>query len=598
MNTSGYHDAVSRCVIDTRARRLAALLLFCFALTAIGRANGQLKSASSAGANPTSSDAQVPIDQAYKSDLASEANLDPADPQLSTDGFLSDPGGAGKSKLASAECLLTQTLLAEGPTNRGFPAGAAADFCKSLDVSSGVAAKAENIALRRYDSSGILTSLASQTAGQARVNGRPPAVDYALIHIVIWSGGHSTAGPPTPTGTWYLFSRKTGHAPGSVVPWHSLSGVSAVTTATHLLGDNNVAFLSIHLGIDTTCGVSYDIKATHTTPLNRQDFSNLIQTAISVFGTNASAAKSTAAPKVAAAAAAPPSPSSGTPAITTVGIWGGEVILKQPSLPASIAFTPSMKGSIRAFDLKSETPPADLDKSVIATCSQLPKAAAPPPAVSSSLNSSRDAVIVLTPAQNQQLPTTVSYIPIRAISLRTHPSIPQPAQSNPASNPAGSAAAKDPLAGLTQTIANEGPHHFDFSIAMPITSYKSLKYDSTNSLLVPKTTTSLNPYALFDFYPDAVDLAAYSGSGVAVSMPKLSVGIPIGNQPLQKPFVGGGFMATIKSFHFQPIVGLHIQREIRADSATSTTTHTEWHAKLQVMIGFSIADARKVLGIK
>ena len=88
----------------------------------------------------------------------------------------------------------------------------------------------------------------------------------------------------------------------------------------------------------------------------------------------------------------------------------------------------------------------------------------------------------------------------------------------------------------------------------------------------------------------------------------LYTGIPLSNQPLQKPFVGGGFTFAIKSFRFQPLVGVRIQKETRTSTLTpgspgngaqlTNDLRSEWHAKLQVMIGFSIADARKVLGLK
>jgi hypothetical protein len=43
-------------------------------------------------------------------------------------------------------------------------------------------------------------------------------------------------------------------------------------------------------------------------------------------------------------------------------------------------------------------------------------------------------------------------------------------------------------------------------------------------------------------------------------------------------------------------------KQLKYDSANqaqlTNAIHHEWHAKLQVMIGFSIADARKALALK
>jgi hypothetical protein len=85
-------------------------------------------------------------------------------------------------------------------------------------------------------------------------------------------------------------------------------------------------------------------------------------------------------------------------------------------------------------------------------------------------------------------------------------------------------------------------------------------------------------------------------------------GIPLSSQPLQKPFVGGGFILAIKSFRLQPLAGVRIQKEVRpmtlvkgavaTPAALTNNSKSEWHAKLQVMIGFSISDALKVLGLK
>jgi hypothetical protein len=139
---------------------------------------------------------------------------------------------------------------------------------------------------------------------------------------------------------------------------------------------------------------------------------------------------------------------------------------------------------------------------------------------------------------------------------------------------------------------------------MPVTSFNQLKYDSTNNLVVLKKTNDIKPYALFDFYPAGADLRAKN----YISMFKLSAGIPMSSQPLQKPFVGTGLIIGIKSFRFQPMVGLRIEKDQRTTTLAPGSSANQaqltddlryqWHAKLQVMIGFSVADARKVLGLK
>jgi hypothetical protein len=554
--------------------------LMCGLAFVFGQTKPPLKPAAK---GPAASAVPVLIDQTYSQGFADEAYLDAKKPQLSSDGFKSQAAdGTATPALASAECLISQTILAAPASNPGLSSNAVANICTN---------NGKQIVTRYepyFPASGA----------------QPPVINYALIHVVRWDVPAHGNGAPSPSGTWYLFERKSLH-PGSVIPWKNVTGVSAITATTHLLGDKNVAFLAIHLGIDDSCGISYDIKATHTTPLNRQDVTSLIQTAESVFGSNA---KGSAKPKPVTEAEAELSD-------LKLGMWGGTVILQgQATLPESVTLTPSMIGSIRALAAKE---PRDklAAPSVVGTCKPAggqaegaapPKESSPNARLATSRADFKPNIrsVTQTIARPKLLLVQFREPMVSTNKVGLFNMLPEAqgqaaqTQSQPATSSDGSSAKKDPLAALSLTIANEGRHYWDVSIAMPVTTYKSIKYDSTNNLLVPKSTTSLNPYALFDFYPDPVDLAAYSGSGIAISTPKITAGIPIGNQPLQKPFVGTGFIGTIKSFRFQPVVGLRVQKEMRPNSPTSTATHFEWHANLQVMIGFSISDARKVLGIK
>jgi hypothetical protein len=527
-----------------------------------------LKPASSAA---TTKDAKVAIAQHYMKDMAAQANLDISKPQLSTDGFLSQED----KPLASSECLIAQTLL--GPDgNRGLDASQVDSLCRSLDIAT--PAQPENY----------------QTISKATQKG--PTIDYALIHIVKWTAGQGGSVSPVAAGNWYLFDRGSNRESGSLIPWRNVAGVSPVTATTHLLGSKNVAFLAIQLGIDDTCGISYGLTSTHTTPLNQKDVANLIQTAVSVFGANSKTttpSKRTSTSLSNNSPAPPPTPafSKTLSSSVWVGIWGGEVIVQQDRLPADLALTPTMTGTVRAFG-NGETKKTGVDDSVVATCSPVPKIQGPVLSETTS-SASRPNFQLASYSRSEVTEQQAGQGPMFSAAADPDPVAPNTAAAN-----AGNKGSKDSLSGQSQTVANEPTHHWDVSVAMPVTTYKSLKYDSTDNLLVPKTTSSLNPYALFDIYPVAVDLAAYSSKGIAVSLPKFAFGIPIADQPLQKPFVGTGFVGSVRSFHFQPIVGLHIQREVRANSPTSTLTHTEWHAKLQVMVGFSILDAKKVLGIK
>jgi hypothetical protein len=559
-------------VLKIFAPGVAAFAVLAASLSCTAQATKKLNSAAT---SPTTADAKVPIALPYTTDMATQAHLDPKKPQLSTSGFLSQEN----PPLASSECLLAQTILGPNTPNGNLTA----DQAKILCASHNIAATPKQIA----DAKGIDAALKHGKS--------TPTIDYALIHVVRWdipSGGDATKVAPAPSGNWYLFDRGNYTNAGSIIPWKNAANLASITDATHMLGSKNVAFLAIHLGIDNSCKISYDLASTHTTPLNQQHFVSLVQIAVSLL-----------APTKAAGASANKTPPKPQPEFPSVGVWGGEVIVTQDRLPANLALTPSMSGTVRALT-DAEIAAADNEQDVVATClpaaksdaktAEKPAAAATAAPSTYPLRKKLSPVLILASHVPSEFYGGISSSESFSISQQSTAGPPKDAGTPTAAGGAG----KDPLTGLAVTVPNEGTHHFDFSIAMPVSSYRSLKYDSTNNLLVPKTTTSLNPYALADWYPIAVDLAGYNGKGVAISMPKLTTGVPIGNQPLQKPFVGVGFVGTIRSFHFQPIVGLHIQREVRVDSPTTKTTHTEWHSKLQVMVGFSISDAKKVLGIK
>ncbi len=140
-------------------------------------------------------------------------------------------------------------------------------------------------------------------------------------------------------------------------------------------------------------------------------------------------------------------------------------------------------------------------------------------------------------------------------------------------------------------------------MALPVTSYNKLTYNSQDNLLVVKNTNDIKPYALFDLYFGPADLRMKSG----ISKPMLSVGIPLSSQPLQKPFVGFGTIVAIKGFRFQPLVGVRVEKDTQTSLTSGSPVtppelandlHGEWHAKLQVMLGFSVSDALTVLGLK
>lgn len=475
----------------------------------------------------------ISVDQPFTQEMADNAGLKPDKPDLSSDGVRSE------GNLASSECLLAETLIAK--TNQ-ISDEKVADFCN---------------AAKKADNAQKVKALKSSLEEHA---GTP--IDDALIHIVSWNKGKAD-------GAWYQYNRHGGWS-GKLVPFSRGDGVSSID---HLLGHRNVAFLAIHLGIDGSCGISYDIKAQHVTPLNLQDLSDLIKLATDYL-TKQPSGKANPSVKTES---------------TQIGVWGGETILQLPSLPASITLTPTIDKSVTAK-------PADKSKDVntfqiSTTCSN--KDAGPQGAEGEARSTT-----------GTSLTRSWSANFVRWTPLSFHPKVQSLGVSGSPVGNTDPPTSKDPLSGMGQTVVNEGIYWWDVSVAMQVSSYKNLKFDSQNNLIVLKKTDDIKPYALLDIYPGGADLRAKNG----ISMLGLFTGIPIGNQPLQKPFAGTGFTLGIKSFRFQPIVGVRVQKERRPSTLTpgsagnsaqlTNDLHSEWHAKLQVMIGFSIGDARKVLGLK
>jgi hypothetical protein len=496
--------------------------------------------------------------------MADSAGLDLTAPLLSADGLHS--GKTGEQQLASSECLLTETVVADA--NKITPQ-TVKEFCAAT---SGPKAT-------RFET--VFTPPQGQHAS---------TMDEALIHLVVWDKGKWT-------GTWYQYERSSKPGRGILVP---LGHVNAVASPPdHLLGKGGLGFLAIHLNIDDSCGITYDVKATHIRPLNQQDVVDLI-----------SLAESYATKGKGASKGGPNLPS------TAVGIWGGQLLISGAVAPATIVFSPATKTGLNVRAGATKDGVWGVDN----TCKPAPKPEEGKPAAKGSTSSSSKRSSPLSEIETVEGSSLSHQAEVVPASLHISDADEQsqaPAQPSAnggspdqaggnapqdGSNP-GKSSTSNILNGGALTVPDEGFYWWDVSVAMPVTSFNQLKYDSVNNLLIVKNTNDIKPYALFDIYFGPQDLRLKN----AVSKPMFAFGIPMSGRPLQKPFVGLGFTVAIKSFRIQPLVGLRVEKDtVSALAAGSPATpamlanslHSEWHAKLQVMIGFSVGDAAKVLGIK
>jgi len=402
----------------------------------------------------------ISVDEPFTQEMADRAGLNPNKPDLSSDGVQSG------ENLASSECLLAETLIMK--TNGFRTDEELQEFCNAAKE----AKTAEKV-------DAVKSSLEEHSGTR---------IDDALIHIVSWKNGKAN-------GSWYQYNRHADGWSGKLVPFASGDAVSSID---HLLGHSNVAFLAIHLGIDGSCGISYDIKAEQVTPLNQQDLSDLIKLATDYL------TKSTVGKTGTAGTTGTSFNKLGLKGTETgllfnvpgespqIGVWGGETILQLPSLPTSITLTPTINKSVSAK-------PADKSKNV--KTFQLSTTCSNKDAGQHSIGGEARATNGTSLTRSWKA-NFVHWTP-----LSFHPKVQSLGVSGVAAANTDSPASKDPLSGMGQTVVNEGIYWWDVSVAMQVSSYKNLKFDSQNNLIVLKKTDDIKPYALLDFYPGELTCA-------------------------------------------------------------------------------------------
>jgi hypothetical protein len=585
-----------------------ALCIFVF-LSGLAEASGQAKppKLKAAAQVPTTASPHIEVNHMFTAAMADSAGLDSKEPTLSADGVRSGTVGTPPAvqKVASTECLFAETLVQEA---NSLDAHAVAQYCAHTATDS-----------KTYDD--VFTGPDTGTATK---------MQEALVHIVVWSKGQWS-------GTWYRYERNSKSGQGVLL---SLGSANAITSPpTHLLGKGGLGFLAIHINIDDSCGIGYDVTAKHTRPLNQQDVIDLISLAEGYASKGKTATKGGP-------------PLSASPGI---GIWGGQLLIATGPLPATVTFTPSLKqgAKVSAISLakpeKGQPPGWQVENS----CTASPKPTEVTPQKAQSIDTTtnedlRGGNLGLSP-QSQTGPWVrsdssslyrrvalfdgESQPPAAALALEDHSTSSErtsdenggdlkgPGQNNEQKNGGGqnppaqnggaqnggaqntkNNQASNSLANAALSIPDEGFYWWDVSVALPVTSFNQLNYSSVNNTVIVKNTNDIKPYALFDTYLGKSDLRMQN----AISKPFFAAGVPMAGKPLQKPFFGGGLVLALKSFHVQTLVGVRVEKDLRSSltagqSATPAqvleSQYSEWHAKLQVMVGFSVGDAAKVLGL-
>jgi hypothetical protein len=188
-----------------------------------------------------------------------------------------------------------------------------------------------------------------------------------------------------------------------------------------------------------------------------------------------------------------------------------------------------------------------------------------------------------------------------SVSVDTSSCSPKPKARASATQNAAPPAAPDQAA-ANQLYDNEGLHRWDVSIGMPVTSYKNVVYNADTGVVTPKANDKITPYAFFDLYPYRADIKKQDGGFVGF---KFEFGIPIGNQPLNHPFMGGALNVSLLGIRFSPFAGIQYQKEFRpatlapgspsTPAALNNDLKSKRVSKLMIGLNFSVKDAVSLL---
>lgn len=148
-----------------------------------------------------------------------------------------------------------------------------------------------------------------------------------------------------------------------------------------------------------------------------------------------------------------------------------------------------------------------------------------------------------------------------------------------------------------ETYPNEGLYRWDVSVGVSAFAPRKVTYSASDGTVQKETTQPVNAYAFFDFFPIKTDLI----SPPPVRFPSISVGLPVGSQPFQRPTLGTSIGLKIGSFHIAPFIGALFLTENRPQALAigSTATQDQLKANLEphhnirlfVSVNFSVKDA-------
>lgn len=152
-----------------------------------------------------------------------------------------------------------------------------------------------------------------------------------------------------------------------------------------------------------------------------------------------------------------------------------------------------------------------------------------------------------------------------------------------------------------QTYHNEGLYRWDVSLGVPVLTPKKTIFNASDSKVRKTSTSPVNVYAFFDFFPKKTDLT----KPPKINVPTVSVGLPLGSQPFNRPVLGSSLAFNFFGIRVAPFAGVILLRELRPKTLAldSTATASQLKADLSshrnvrffLSVNFSLKDAASLI---
>jgi hypothetical protein len=142
----------------------------------------------------------------------------------------------------------------------------------------------------------------------------------------------------------------------------------------------------------------------------------------------------------------------------------------------------------------------------------------------------------------------------------------------------------------TQTYDDEGRYWYDFSLALPVTSFNDLSYDSTGNTVSARTIKKNNVYAMLN-----LGLPRDTKNTTLLIVPTFLYGIPIASQPLQHHIFAG----SVGLKYVSVFVGARLDEKTFyhdfSEPLTGNNAFRVWRTHLTWGINFPVAYVVKAL---